>query len=370
MDMTRRLMLAGSFALLAQGALAQTAPSIPQGYPADYGAILKGASEEGTLMIYTNMEAVQWEGAIELVKEIAPDLDVRLLELTSGEIASRWAAESGSGVASADLLVTTDVASWVNMSQKDQILPYESPEAKIYPEWSKPHPGLYTIAADPMMFMWNKALLPAELVPNSFADLVEKAKANPDVFKGMLTTYNPETPYGYNAHYAFVRYHGDKGWEWLKALAPMTRPDGTGPMIEKVTTGEYVLSYFMGAGAAKLALKNPARSELLGLKPISDGNPVVLRGVAAPKNAPHPNAAKLMIDVLLSKAGQISLGLRSRTPIRPDVTSADVDGNLTFAEVVREIGEDKLIPITFDAELASNKNFEAFVKRYRGLETE
>ena len=71
--------------------------------------------------------------------------------------------------------------------------------------------------------------------------------------------------------------------------------------------------------------------------------------------------------VLLSKPGQISLGLRSRTPIRPDVTSADVEGALTFAEVITSIGEDKLIPITFDSELASNENFDDFVKRYRTL---
>lgn len=364
MTLTRRTILATGFALMCQSALAQT---VPAGYPADYENIIKGASKEGTLMIYTNMEAVQWEGAIQIAKKLAPGLNIKLLEINSGEIASRWAAESGSGMPSADLLVTTDVASWVNMANKDQIMPYQSPEAAIYPSWSKPHPGLYTIAADPMMFMWNKALLPADMVPNSFQDLAEKVKQRPDLFKGMLTTYNAETPYGYNAHYAFVRHHGEKGWDWLKTLAPMTRPDGTGPMIEKITTGEYTLSYFMGAGAARLALKNPARAKLLGLKPISDGNPVVLRGVAAPKTAAHPNAAKLMIDVLLSKAGQISLGLRARTPIRPDVTSADVNGELTFADVIKEIGEDKLIPITFDADLASNTTFENFVKRYRTL---
>lgn len=369
MTLTRRQALTGAMTLAAQSVWPRPASAVPAGYPADYEAIIAGAAKEGTLMIYTNMEAVQWEGAIDIIKGIVPGLDVKLLELNSGEIGSRWAAESSSGMPSADLLVTTDVATWVNMMEKDQILRYDSPEAKDYPVWSKPHPGLYTIAADPMMFMWNKALLPEALVPASFADLVAKAEANPDVFRGMLTTYNPETPYGYNAHYAFVRHHGEKGWAWLKTLAPMTRPDGTGPMIEKVTAGEYVLSYFMGSGAARLALKNPARAELLGLKPISDGNPVVLRGMGAPVTAAHPQAARVMIDILLSKAGQISLGLRSRTPIRPDVTAQDVNGELTFAEITRAVGEDRLIPITFDAELASNATFEAFVQRYRALKS-
>jgi iron(III) transport system substrate-binding protein len=351
---------------VATGALAQdAAASIPEGYPADYSAIIEGAAAEGTLLIYTNMEAVQWEGAIESIHAFAPDLDVQLLELNSGEIGARYAAEVGSGLPSADLLVTTDVATWVDLMEKDAILPYESPEAGVYPDWSMPHPGLYTIAADPMMFMWNKLLVPEELVPTSFAELVANVEAHPEVFGNRLTTYNPETPYGYNAHFAFARHHGEQAWEWLDVLAPQTQPDGTGPMIEKVTAGEYVFSYFMGAGAARLALRDPARTSIVGLAPIADGNPVVLRGAAAPRSAAHPNAAKLMLDVLLSREGQIGLGLRARTPIRPDVTSADVDGGLTFAEVVESIGEENIIPITFDAETASNESFEAFVARYR-----
>jgi iron(III) transport system substrate-binding protein len=349
-------------ALTSSVAWAQT---MPEGYPADYDTILEGAASEGSLLIYTNMEAVQWEGAVELLQALVPGLDVQLLELTSGEIAPRYAAETAAGLPTADLLVTTDVASWVDLMETDQILPYASPEAAIFPEWSKPYPGLYTIAADPMMFMWNKTLLPEDLVPTSFADLVAKVKANPDVFRNKLTTYDPKTPYGYNAHFAFARHHGEKAWEWFDVLAPMTRPDGTGPMIEKVTSGEYTLSYFMGAGAARLALEDPARAALIGLAPISDGNPIVLRGVAVPRSAAHPNAGKAMIDVLLSKAGQISLGLRARTPIRPDVTSGDVNGGLTYAEVLTAIGEDNMIPITFDAEMASNANFDAFGARYR-----
>ena len=337
----------------------------PADYPADYAALVKAAAAEKSLLIYTNMEATQWEGAIQLLKERVPGLDVRLLELNSGEIGARYAAESAAGMPTADLLVTTDVATWVDLMQKDRIEPYASPEAAIYPAWSKPAPGLYTIAADPMMFMWNKMLLPDNLVPSSFADLAAKVEANPAVFKNKLTTYNPATPYGYNAAYAFVERHGEKGWDWLKVVAPMTRPDGTGPMIEKVTAGEYVLAYFMGAGAARLALKNPARAALLGLKPISDGSPLVLRGAGIPKNAANKNAAKLMLDVLLSKPGQISLGLRSRTPVRPDVTSADVNGELTYADVVKMLGEANIIPIAFDPRMASNQSFEAFQATYK-----
>ncbi|WP_169053347.1 ABC transporter substrate-binding protein [Falsirhodobacter xinxiangensis] len=338
---------------------------VPDGYPETYTAMLETARGEGPLLVYTNMEPVQWEGAVELFNALLPEVEVQFLELNSGEIGARYQAEVASGQPSADLIVTTDIATWVKMMETDQITPYASPEASVYPAWSMPHPGLYTIAADPMMLMWNKALLPEDMVPDSMGQLAELAAENPQVFNGTITTYDATTPYGYNAHSAFVKFHGDKAWEWLDVLAPMTRPDGTGPMLEKVTTGEYALAYFMGAGVARLALKDPARAEIVGLAPIKDGNPIVLRGAAAPKTANSPESAKVMLDVLLSRDGQISLGKRARTPLRPDVTSADVDGGLTYAEVVAQIGEENMIPITFDAELASNETFDAFVARYR-----
>lgn len=90
-----------------------------------------------------------------------------------------------------------------------------------------------------------------------------------------------------------------------------------------------------------------------------------MRGVAIPRTAKAPASAKIMIDVLLSREGQISLGKRARTPLRPDVTSADVDGELTYADVVSSIGVENIIPIAFKKELASNEAFDALVTRYR-----
>jgi len=359
--MTRTLMTLAAIAIAGQAG----AQTIPEGYPDGYGAMLDQARTEESLLIYTNMEPVQWEGAVEMFNALLPEVQVDFLELNSGEIGARYQAEVASGQPSADLIVTTDISTWVNMMETDQILPYASPEASVYPDWSMPHPGLYTIAADPMMLMWNKMLLPEEMVPDSMGQLAELAAANPSVFDGMITTYDAMTPYGYNAHNAFVQFHGEKAWEWLDVLAPMTRPDGTGPMLEKVTTGEYAMAYFMGAGVARLALRDPARAAIVGLAPITDGNPIVLRGAAAPRTARSPESAKVMLDVLLSRDGQISLGKRARTPLRPDVTSADVDGGLTYADIVTQIGAENMIPITFTKELASNEAFDAFVARYR-----
>ena len=47
------------------------------------------------------------------------------------------------------------------------------------------------------------------------------------------------------------------------------------------------------------------------------------------------------------------------------MTSVEVNGGPTYAEVVATIGEENMILIAFDKELASNTGFDAFVTRYR-----
>ena len=62
---------------VAMPALAKTA-ALPAKYPADYGTIISGAKAEKCLLIYTNMEVVQWEGAVKILKEMVPGIDVPL----------------------------------------------------------------------------------------------------------------------------------------------------------------------------------------------------------------------------------------------------------------------------------------------------
>src|SRR3546814_2631555 len=105
-----------------------------------------------------------------------------MLELGSCEVSGRYLAEKGTGSNTADLLITVAADRWQDFQARGEIVEYASPESSHYPEWSLIHAGLYTVGVDPVLLVWNKAVLPAELVPTGIEDLVQKVAENPDVF--------------------------------------------------------------------------------------------------------------------------------------------------------------------------------------------
>jgi len=109
---------------------------------------------------------------------------------------------------------------------------------------------------------------------------------------------------GYNWLTAIVN-DASLGWKFIEALGK-NRPGierGHAGMAQKVAAGEY-------AGAAEMSdfhLKNlrdaAASVPLRGVWP-SEGVPSEPWTTAILKRAPHPNAARLFIDFLLSREGQ------------------------------------------------------------------
>lgn len=347
---------------VAATARAQTAPD---GYPADYAAIVDASKNEQDLIVYSNMSDSQWKPLLTAFKQKYSWVNPRTLDINGSEAMERYLAETSTGSRSADLLMTVAPSSWIDMIERKEILDYTSPEKGAYPDWSEPHPGLYTAALDPLVFLWNKLLLPKDLWPTSFADLVDKVKANPAVFKNKLTSYGAHlTSYGHDAHFFFAKHHGEKVWDWYKTVGPASRFErAAGPMVEKVTTGEYVLAYFCGSAAARMAIKDPARAEIVGMSYINDGTPMVFRGLGIPKKSRSVNSAKLLLDFALSTQGQEALSAGSRTPLRPSITSEQVKGGETYTSIIKAIGQQNEILVNYDPKLVSES--EKFVARWR-----
>ncbi|MFB9950502.1 ABC transporter substrate-binding protein [Rhizobium puerariae] len=341
------------------------AQSTPAGYPADYGSIIEGSRKESGLIVYSNMSDSQWKPLLMAFREKYPWITPQTLDVNGSEAMERYLAETSTGSRSADLLMTVAPSSWIDMIARNEIVDYSSPEAAAFPAWSKPHPGLYTSALDPLVFFWNKALLPKELWPASFADLVEKVKKNPAIFNKKLTSYGAHlTSYGHDAHFFFAKHHGDKVWDWYRTIGPATRFErAAGPMVEKVTTGEYVLGYFCGSAASRMAAKDPARSQIVAMSYINDGTPMVFRGLGIPKKSTSVNSAKLLLDFALSETGQKALSAGSRTPLRPSITAEAVSGGETYASITQSIGEKNAIMVSYDPALV--KDSKAFVARWR-----
>ncbi len=361
----RRSALALPALLLPTTLRAQSGP--PPGYSQDYREVVAGAEREGSLLIYSIMSAENWRPVLEGFNRRYPKVKVETLDLpNSREVFERYLAERGTNSRTADLLATADPSGWIEFQKRGEVMPYESPESAAWPAWAKPWPGVYTISADPLVFIFNKMLVPEAQQPKSFAQFVALSEENRSRWRNKLTSYGAHFGgFGYSANFGFVQKHGDTAWDWFKQIAP-TQPRwerSGGPMTEKVTSGEYAAGWFVSAITFWPRLNDPARARVLGWNFIQDGQLVILRGMAIPKGARNTNAAKLMLDYIASVEGQQAFGRGGLTPARPDVKPGD-NIRHTFSSITEAVGGEQNIAF-IDYNPATLTDYQPFIDRWK-----
>lgn len=361
-----KLTCVGTFSAVA-AVLALSLPAqaqdVPEYYPDDYAELIEASKQEDGLLIYSNMAQYNWAPVIEGFNKLYPWVSVETLDLDSDEVFNRYLAEESSGAGTTDLMVSATAEGWIHFVDGGNVMEYASVETGKIPDWSIPRPGVYTVSTDPMIIVYNKLLLDEELRPTGIADLTEKTKANPGEFGGALTTYNAaKSSFGQAINAVFLREHGDTAWEELSVLGPESKPEvSSGPMLAKLQAGEYKVGYFISGIVFFPKLKDAVSAEIMGWTFIDDGTPLFQRLMAIPKASGSPNSAKLMLDFILSHAGQAAFGQGGLTPYRSGVTKDEV-AFYTYDAIKEEIGEENILLINLDPELIEGAD--AFRERW------
>lgn len=343
---------------LATGAFAQS--PAPAGYPADYAAIVEAAKSEPGVLVYGNLPEESWTPIIKAFNEKYPGIKVQALDL-GGDLWERYYVERAAGTRTADMILTGSIDRWLEFVDRGEVMDYTSAEDAALPDWSKPFPGLYTASTDPLIMVYNKFAIPGDKPPESVADVVSLVEQHPAELQGRVTTYDAGVnPFGLAIYWTWLRDSAQK-WEPLDKIGPFTRPErSAGTMREKIFTGEYAVSLFF-SGASIPQLNAPGAKEVASYSLIKDGTPVMMRGVGLTKGAGSPNSAKLLLDFILSKDGQIALSAGGPTPYREDISKDEVPYN-TLQSIRDEIGAENVFMITYDRDIIGQR--EEFVKRW------
>jgi iron(III) transport system substrate-binding protein len=343
--------------LISAGTQAQT---VPAGYPADYAKTIEAAKKEGKLLVYSNVAAGNWAPFIELFKQRYPGIAVDTTD-SSNELWEKYYAESQTGTRTADIILVTAPDRWIEIHERGQVAPYVSPESPHLPKWSTPFPGVYSASADPMIIAFNRRALTGMAEPKSIADVATLYKKHPEL-KGRITAFDPEgNGMGRNVWTAWAQAY-PASWPLVEQLGPSLRPErSAGPMREKVISGEYAIA-LMTSGAGIPQYMAPAASKLAGWDFPSDGTPIVTRNVAITKAASSPNAARVFLDLLLSRDGQIAFGKTGQMPYRADIKKEETPYG-TFGSLTEKIGEKNVVFIAPDKELIANGD--AFIQRWK-----
>lgn len=343
-----------------------TQPELPDYYPADYPALVEASKREGgTLTIYSNTDQQSWAPIIDAFQDKFPWVgSVNATNLDSDEVFQRVLSEQAIGQDSADIVVSNAADAWADFAERpDTLVDYTSPELDHLPDFAQPMPNVYTLSVDPISLVYNTALLPDDEKPTSIADLAAKVTEDPEEFNGRIAVRNPKGAFGFTVTRAFVDNNPDAAWAELAKILPFSQNEtSTGGMVEKVTSGEYTVGFFMGSPA--LTAEQRTGGLIKAVFP-TDGTPLLRRGIGIANGAPHEATAKLFLDFVMSETGQSAVSEGGLTAYRDGVERAE-DGVATYREVVESVGADNLIFVPYIK--ASDEEIDAFSERWQSLQ--
>ncbi|MFC7400560.1 ABC transporter substrate-binding protein [Chelatococcus sp. GCM10030263] len=350
----RKLRAACIAGCLMMSSLVTAHAAPPSYYPAEYSQIIEASKKESGLTVYSNIALFNWDPIIAAFRQEYPWIKVEATDLNANEVFERYYADQGAKTHSADILLSAAPLAWLEFLPKNMIEPYQSPEIPHVPAWSVPKPGVYTVSTDPFVLAYNKLLLPEADWPKSMQDIVDVVGKQPAEFDRRLGTYAPNaSAFTQAIFWGIVKLRGETAYGWFDKIGPMSDVYRTaGPIVEKITSGEYVIGYLVSSQAVLGLFSDPNREKLIGWALPKDGTVINMRNMAITKTAASPNSAKLMIDFLLSKKGQTAVGKGGLVSFRADVDDpAAMPGGLTYDRMVQQVGEANVSRVALDPEM-------------------
>lgn len=306
--------------LFSAPGLITSAAAQPKSYPRSYSAIIDAARKEGELIIYSTTDKNEIGSLLALFSEQYPFIRLEYREMGSVELYEKVVSEAESGERPGDFAWSSAMDLQIKLVNDGYAQPYASPEKPFLPPWAIWKNEAYGITAEPVVFVYNAELMPAEDIPRSHRDFVRLLRSNPDRYRGKVATFDPvRSGLGYLT--LTQDYQANRElWSLAKALgdADVDLYHYSRDVLESVASGENLLVYNMiGSYALAWGDKDPRLKVVMP----EDYTLVVSRIAVILSESHHPNAAKLLLDFLLSREGQQELSKHFMAPVREDVFS-------------------------------------------------
>lgn len=284
------------------------APFSPAG--AQNNSVIEAAKREGQLAFYATMELQLSNKLAALFEKKYPFIKANFIRLGSERLAARVTAEAQAKSVQADVISESEM-DFYGLFKKGFIDRYESPERVAFKTEYKDDKGFWTIASETLSVLaYNSNLVKSADVPKSFADLTSPK------WKGKMLIDENES-------------------KWMGGVMTVWKEEPTAQFLRKlaeqdvkVIGGHSQMHTLVAAGEASIIVvslvhgleqkkREGAPVEWVALDPLISRQ----FALAMAKGAPHPNAAKLYIDFMLSREAQQEIANYGYTIGRKDVDS-------------------------------------------------
>lgn len=282
----------------------------------EWPKIEAAAKKEGEVVIYGFAQPDWDKRRAKLFNKFYPEIKVKKVKMRGSEARNRFDAEIGTGKGMGDVSYQGVDAAF-SMSKAGMLLSFTPPNA-LEPNvpWTT-HPLAY--AKDAFVFYGtyygiavNTKLVAESDYPKSYKDLLKPR------WNGKISVKEPRIPGSGNyLWYTLEKLHGQ---DYLKKLMD-NKPKvlrSYWDQVRGVTTGQHEAMLILSKSESMKQVGKGA--PIAWIAPEEGIMPIVLMAVVS-KAAPHPNAAKVWVNFLLSKERHKMRAENKGAPWRADVAS-------------------------------------------------
>jgi iron(III) transport system substrate-binding protein len=253
-----------------------------------------GAKKEGKIVWYTSL--VPHKEIARVFETKYPGVTVETYRADGTDVSNRLLAETQAKRYIADAIETTP-GPLMPLRDNQVLLPYTSPHLAAYPDIAKEKTAgglvLWTTDRESLNGVgYNKNVMPAADLPKKFDDLLKPA------LKGKMSTANNET--GARSIGTMLKAKGEAYVRKLREQEIRPYAITAGGLADLIISGEVPISFT----AIQTNLTQPAAKGAPVAWVPMDLVAVNAGGAAVQANAPHPHAALLFVDFLISPDGQ------------------------------------------------------------------
>jgi iron(III) transport system substrate-binding protein len=261
-------------------------------------ALIDAAKKEGEVVWYTTQIIAQLVRPVSAAFEKKYSIKVRSTRANSTELSVKIINESRAGKPQSDVFDGTSTV--VPLKKEGFVLQWLPDPAKAYPAQYKDPEGYWV--ANNLFFLtpgFNTALVPKGTEPRSYQALLDpkwrgkiawstapSSSGGPGFIGTVLTEMGPESG---------MLYLRELSKQKIANIGSAARE-----VLDQVIAGEYLLALQIFNHHTVISAKKGAPVDWIKMEPVTG----TLSVISVHKNAPHPHAAKLLVDFITSSEGQ------------------------------------------------------------------
>lgn len=262
------------------------------------------ANETELLSIHAATDLYALKPLIADFQRQSPGTTVEVVEYVTNDLFRAAQEACAAGRVLGDLYLSSAVDQLVKLANDGCAQPVVAPGLAALPRWANWRDEVFGFTYEPIVMVYNRALLPVDDVPRTHVELAELLRRKADAYAGKVGTYDIRlSGIGYLLAFNDARQTTTTYGSLLESLgrARVVLRCCTAEILEEIAQGRLLIGYNM---LASYAYERVRQGAPLGIVMPADYTLVLSRGAMVSAQAQRPEVAGRFVDYLASRRGQ------------------------------------------------------------------